>query len=154
MLSDNSLSNMKIQSTTNNHLSIIINHLTMSSTTVESPLQISSFLTNKANFPKSQMNINKEMAKEYEKKDTWWSGKNKANSKPNKANLQKTKMNVNKVLTKAYEKMSNWAICENKANFNPKQTQTKPISPPGCLVFRCGPAGFFRSGTILSGVRG
>jgi len=100
------------------------------------------------------MNINKEIPKDYEKWTLGQRGKNKANSKPNKANLQKAQMNVNKVLSKDYEKISNWAIYENKANINPKQTQTKPISPPGSLVFRCDPAGFFRSGTILSGARG
>ena len=84
-------------------------------------------MQNKANFPKSQMNVNKEMARKYEKKDTWWSGKNKAKTKPNKANLLNAQMNVNKVSTKDYERMSNWALCENKANFNPKQTQTNPI---------------------------
>ncbi|HUS72776.1 MAG TPA: hypothetical protein VMY06_06880 [Sedimentisphaerales bacterium] len=73
------------------------------------------------------MNINKEMAKEYEKKDTWWSGKNKANSKPNKANLLNTKINVNFYSTKDYGNISNCSLTENKANTNPIQSQTKPI---------------------------
>jgi hypothetical protein len=85
-------------------------------------------MQNKANFPKSQMNITKVLTKEYEKWTLGGSGKNKANSKPNKANLLNAQMNVNKVLTKDYENKSNWAICENKANTNPIQTQTKPIS--------------------------
>jgi hypothetical protein len=86
-------------------------------------------MQNKANFRKSQMNVTKEIAREYEKKDTWWSGKNKPNSKPIKANFRKAQMNVTIYITKDYENKSNWAICENKANTNPIQTQTKPISP-------------------------
>jgi len=45
------------------------------------------FLTNKANFQKVKLNVTKVLTKDYDKKDTWWSGKNKANSKPNKANF-------------------------------------------------------------------
>jgi hypothetical protein len=86
-------------------------------------------MQNKANFPESQMNVNKEITRYYENKTLGQSGKNKANSKPIKANLLKAKMNVNFYSTKDYENKSNWAICENKANSNPIQTQTKPISP-------------------------
>ncbi len=87
MLSDNSLPNMMIQSKTNNHLSLINNHLAFGpSTTVEEPLQISSFLTNKANFPDAQMNVNKVLTKDYENKSNWALYENKANSNPNKAN--------------------------------------------------------------------
>ena len=52
------------------------------STTVERALQIRPFLTNKANFRKTQMNVNKVLTKDYEQMNTWSSGKNKANSKP------------------------------------------------------------------------
>jgi hypothetical protein len=85
-------------------------------------------MQNEANFPKSQMNVNKALTKDYEKRTLGQSGKNKAKTKPNKANLQKAQMNVNKVLTKDYENKSNWALCENKANTNPIQTQSNPIS--------------------------
>ncbi len=78
-------------------------------------------MQNKANFPKSQMNVTKEMAREYEKKDTWWSGKNKANSKPNKANLQNAKTSVSGIITMDYERILNWVIYENKANFRGKK---------------------------------
>jgi hypothetical protein len=44
-------------------------------------------ITNKANFPKSQMNVNKALTKDYEKRALGQRGKNKANSKPNKANF-------------------------------------------------------------------
>ena len=67
-------------------------------------------MQNKANFPKSQMNVNTVMPKEYEKKDTWWSGKNKANSKPNKANSKPIKAN----------KMP------KQSQFKAKQTQSCP----------------------------
>ena len=53
-----------------------------SSTTVMSALQISPFCSNKPNFRKSQMNVNNVLTKDYEIMDTWWSGKNKPNSKP------------------------------------------------------------------------
>ena len=126
MLSDNSLPNMMIQSTTNNHLSIINNHCVLGpSTTVENSLQISSFMQNKANFPDDQMNVNKVLTKDYENIANCKPGENKANSKPNKANLLNDQMNVNKVLTKDYENISNWTLDENKANTNPNKANFK-----------------------------
>jgi len=124
-----------------------------SSTSVEKPLQISSFLTNKANFRKSQMNVNKVLTKDYENTSNSKLGENKANTKPNKANFRKSQMNVNKVLTKDYGNISNCSLAENKPNTNPIQTQTKPTcselvepiskakkycSPPFCCGFSCG----------------
>jgi hypothetical protein len=53
-----------------------------SSTTVESALQIRPFLTNKPNFRKSQMSINKVLTKDYEKKTIGEHGKNKPNTNP------------------------------------------------------------------------
>jgi len=62
----------------------------IASTLVERALQIHPFLTNKANFQKSQMHVNIGITKDYGIMDTWWNRKNKANSKPiqsqNKAN--------------------------------------------------------------------
>jgi len=55
-------------------------------TLVKMSLQINLFMQNKANFRKSQMNVNKVLTKDYEKMDTWSSGKNKPNSNPIKAN--------------------------------------------------------------------
>jgi len=40
------------------------------------------FLTNKANFRKSQMNVSDLLIREYEQMDTWSSGKNKAKTNP------------------------------------------------------------------------
>ena len=82
-LPDNSLPNMMIQSTTNNHLSFISNHCALGIfTTVESALQIRPFMQNKANFQKSQMNVNKVLTKDYEKRTLGERGKNKPNSNP------------------------------------------------------------------------
>jgi len=80
------------------------------STTVESSLQIRPFLTNKANFRKSQMNVTCLLTREYEKKDTWWSGKNKANSNPIQSQF---KPNSNPIQT------------QFKPNTNPIQTQNE-----------------------------
>jgi len=115
---------MMIQSKTNNHLSLINNHLAFGIfTTVVSALQINSFMQNKAKFRKSQMNVNKVLTKDYERKTLSGHGKKQSQTKPIKANSRKAKMNVNKVLTKDYENMSNWAICEN-------EPKTNPISEP------------------------
>ncbi len=55
-------------------------------TLVESPLQISSFLTNKANFKKNQVNVTSLITVAYENKSNWTLGENKPNSNPIKAN--------------------------------------------------------------------
>jgi len=72
-------------------------------TYVVSALQITLFMQNKPNFQKSQMNVNMVLTVDYERKDTWWSGKNKPNSNP-------------------IQTQSN----PIKANKMPKQTQFKP----------------------------
>jgi len=116
-------------------------------------LQISPFLTNKANFPDDQMNVTKVLTKDYENKTLSQSGKNKANSKPNKANFQKAGMNVNKVLTRDYENKSNWALFENKPNTNPIKPNTKPISKEFPNVEVEDPAFRGRNQTQFSAVR-
>jgi len=78
-------------------------------------LQIHPFLTNKANFRKSQINVNNVLSKDYEQMDTWSSGKNKANSKPIQTQF--------------------------KANTKPKQSQYKPDSNPIYPVVASGEAG-------------
>jgi hypothetical protein len=69
------------------------------STTVVRALQIHPFLTNKANFQKSQVNISDLIIREYELMDTWSSGKKQSQTKPKQTQF--------------------------KANTNPKQTQNK-----------------------------
>jgi len=54
----------------------------VASTTVERALQIHLFLTNKANFQKSQMNVTFFITEDYGKMDTWSNRKNKAKTKP------------------------------------------------------------------------
>jgi hypothetical protein len=118
---------MMIQSKTNNHLSLINNHLAFGTlyicrviiTFVGRALQIRLFMQNKANFPDAQMNVNKVFTRDYENKTLGERGKNKANSKPNKANFQKAQIFVTTTRTKDYENKSNWAICENKPNTKP-----------------------------------
>jgi len=51
-------------------------------TLVVSALQIRPFMQNEPNFRKSQMNVNKVLTNAYEKKDTWWSGKNEPKTNP------------------------------------------------------------------------
>jgi len=98
------------------------------STTVESSLQISSFMQNKPNFPDDKMNVSGTITKDYENKIAFGLRKNKANSKPIKANLPDDQMNVNnvnKVLTRDYENTSNWALFENKANTKPNKANCR-----------------------------
>ena len=96
------------------------------STSVENPLQINSFMQNKANLPNAQMNVNKVLTRDYENIANFKLGENKANTKPNKANFRKAKMNVNFYSTKDYENISNRSLAENKPNTNPIQTQSNP----------------------------
>jgi len=62
------------------------------STIVESSLQISLFMQNKANFRKSQVNVRPLVIMNYERKSDWTPGENKPNSKPIKANFKGKKM--------------------------------------------------------------
>ena len=52
-------------------------------TDVMSPLQIASFMQNKAKFRKSQMNVNKVLTKDYENKTLGERGKKQSQTKPN-----------------------------------------------------------------------
>ena len=51
-------------------------------TDVMSTLQISSFMQNEPNFRKSQMNVNKVLTKDYEKRTLGQHGKNEPNTNP------------------------------------------------------------------------
>jgi hypothetical protein len=69
------------------------------------------FMQNKANFRKSQMNVNNVLTKDYEKKTLGERGKKQSQTKPIKANLQNAQMNVNVFPTKSYEnKPPIWAL--------------------------------------------
>ncbi len=78
-------------------------------------------MQNKPNFRKTEMNVNKVLAKDYENKRL-------CGRRQNKPNLLNAKMNVSSVLTKDYENIANCKLCENKANSKPIQSQTNPIS--------------------------
>jgi len=84
-----------IMEKTNNHSSIINNHLLFGIFTfVESALQNHLSMQNKPNFRKSQMNVNKVLTKDYENETLSGHGKNKPNSKPIKANTNPIKANI------------------------------------------------------------
>ena len=85
-----------------------------SSTDIECALQIHPFLTNKANFQKSQMNVSKALTKDYDIMDTWSSGKNKAKTKPIQSQF---KPNTKPIQT------------QYKANTNPNKPNFK-----GCTI--------------------
>jgi len=55
-------------------------------TTVERALQIRLFMQNEPNFPKSQMNVNKVLSRDYEKRTLGQRGKNEPKTNPIKAN--------------------------------------------------------------------
>ncbi len=80
---------------------------------------LSSVLTNKPNFQKSQMNVSIYLQTAYENKRDWTLGENKPNSNPIKPNLRKVKMNVNLTLTKDYRKNDDFAVRKNKPNSKP-----------------------------------
>jgi len=69
--------------TTNNHLSIINNHLALGIfTLVKNPLQIDLFMQNKANFRKAKMNVSSSITMNYEQKTMNYANKNKPNTNP------------------------------------------------------------------------
>ena len=105
------------------------------STLVEDSLQISSFLTNKANFRKSQMNVNPYNTTDYENKSNWTLGENEPNTNPIRTQTNPIlsavggfQMSVNSILTKDYERNDIFAVPENKANSNP--IPPPPFLPP------------------------
>jgi hypothetical protein len=102
----NSLPNMNLRQTTDYQLPITNYHGASStiSTLVERSLQINPFLTNKPNFPDTQMNVSNVITKNYEQLTMNNELKNKANSKPIQSQF--------------------------KPNTKPIQTQNKPNSNP------------------------
>ncbi len=72
-------------------------------TLVKKSLQIKLFMQNKAKFRKSQMNVNKVLTKDYEKRTLGQHGKKQSQTNPNKAKFKKAKMNVTSILTVGYE---------------------------------------------------
>jgi hypothetical protein len=90
-----------------------------------SALQIRLFMQNKAKFRKSQMNISSVNTMDYDKMDTWLSGKNEP-----KTNPKRTQTNPKRTQLKQIK-------CQNKPNTNPTcrgvasgEAGTNPISEP------------------------
>jgi len=79
----------------------------LSSTLVEGALQIHPFLTNKANFQKSQVNLTNAITREYEQMDTWSRGKNKAKTKPIQTQF---KANTNPIQTQFKAKQTQFIV--------------------------------------------
>jgi len=106
-------------------ISYFVSHGT--STTVESPLQISSFMQNKPNFPKSQINVTKVITRDNEDKTLGERGKNKPNTKPKQSQTnpipEKHKMNVSYIITKGYENKPHFWVKAKQTQYKPKQTQ-------------------------------
>ncbi len=87
-LTHNPLTNMMIQSKTNNHLSLIIwlealYNCKETFTDVMKTLQIKLFMQNKANFQKVKLNVNNVLTKDYDQMDTWSIRKNEPKTNPN-----------------------------------------------------------------------
>ncbi len=91
------------------------------STSVENSLQIDPFMQNKANFRKSQMNVNPYNTKDYEDKRDWTPGENKPNSKPI---CQRVKLMQSVYLQRTMKKNADRGYEKTK----PIQTQSNPIS--------------------------
>jgi len=92
-------------------------------------LQIRPFLTNKANFRKSQMNASDYITKDYEILDTWWTGKKQSQTKPNKAKFKKAKMNVTSILTVGYKNKPPIRAPKKQSQF-PKRQKPMQTSLP------------------------
>ena len=104
-------------------------------TLVENPLQIRPFMQNEPNFRKSQMNVNKVLTRNYEKRTLGEHGKNEPKTNPNEPNQSQLKpiQTQNKPNQTQY-----------KPNSNPIQSQSNPIkanqtqSKPMLVRHQCG----------------
>jgi hypothetical protein len=94
-------------------------------TDVMSALQIRLFMQNKAKFRKVKLSVNKVLTKDYEQKDTWWSGKKQSQTNPTCRGVASGEAGTNPI----------------KANKMPKQTQYKPNTNPTCRGVASGEAG-------------
>jgi len=99
------------------HFSSLLTNLPF--TLVVSALQIRPFMQNKANFRKSQMNVNKVITRAYEHKDTWWSGKNEPKTNPIYPCVASGEAGTNPIYP---------CVASGEAGSN-------PISPPQTAIF-------------------
>ncbi len=100
-------------------------------TLVKMSLQISSFMQNKANFRKSQMNVTKVLTKDYENKTLGEYGKKQSQTKPNKAKFKKAKMNVTSILTVGYENKSPIRAPKKQSQISKRQKPMQTSLPKG-----------------------
>jgi len=91
-------------------------------TGVMSALQIKLFMQNKANFRKSQMNINKVLTKDYENKTLGERGKKQSQTNPNEPKSKKAKMNVTSIFSVAYENKSPIRAPKKQSQIPKRQT--------------------------------
>ncbi len=85
------------------------------------------FMQNKANFRKSQMNVNLYNTTDYENKSNWTPGENKPNSKPNKANVKIGKMNISIATIKDYDNEQRTINNERYSKQSQNKANSKPI---------------------------
>jgi len=90
-------------------------------------------MQNKANFRKSQMNVTNLLTREYEKKDTWWSGKKQSQTNPNKAKFKKAKMNVTSIITKGYENKTPIRAPKKQSQTSKRQKPIQTSLPKGIM---------------------
>jgi hypothetical protein len=83
-------------------------------------------MQNEPNFRNSQMNVNKVLTKDYEKKTLGEHGKNEPKTNPNEPNFKKAKMNVTTYITKAYENKPHIKAPKKRTQFSKRQ---KPMQP-------------------------
>jgi hypothetical protein len=99
------------------------------STLVERALQNHPFLTNKANFQKSQINVSDLLISDYEQIYTWSSGKNKANTNPIQTQF---KAKTNPIQTQFKPKQSQFiAAWTEKSRFQKRYLLVK------CMIDNC-----------------
>jgi hypothetical protein len=98
-----------------------------------SALQIKLFMQNKANFRKVKLNVNKVLTRDYDKKDTWWSGKKQSQTKPNKAKFKKAKMNVTSYITNGYENKPPIRAPKKQSQISKRQKPMQTSLPQGIM---------------------
>jgi hypothetical protein len=103
------------------HFSSLLSNL--SSTTVESALQIHLFMQNEPNFRKSQVNVSDLLIREYEQMDTWSIRKNEPKTNPNEPNSNPIQTQTNPISVFNHVKLRN--------------LQRRPVCGNGCKDKNC-----------------
>jgi hypothetical protein len=90
-------------------------------------------MQNKANFRKSQMNINNVLTKDYDKRTLGQHGKKQSQTNPNKAKFKKAKMNVTSTLTVGYENKSPIRAPKKQSQTSKRQKPIQTSLPQGIM---------------------